>query len=135
MDVLANQRPASPLSFTFFVFAALATVVSAQTDNESLVDSSPPPWPYYLQVYPGTDPSGETSVELKSLHFALMMSFGGDYRSSGTIPGVQVALDQINSDPTLLPGYQLHYTLTDSQVCVRLHRLLLNLHAGVLVEN
>ena len=135
MDVLANQRPASRLSFTFFVFAALATVVSAQTDNESLVDSSPSPWPYYLQVYPGTDPSGETSVELKSLYFALMMSFGGDYRSSGTIPGVQVALDQINSDPTLLPGYQLHYTLTDSQVCVRLHRLLLNLHAGVLVEN
>ena len=119
MDVLANQPPALPLSFTFFVvvFAALATVVSAQTDNESLVDSSPPPWPYYLQVYPGTDPSGETSLELKSLYFALMMSFGGDYRSSGTIPGVQVALDQINSDPTLLPGYQLHYTLTDSKVC------------------
>ena len=135
MDVLANQRPASRLSFTFFVFAALATAVSAQTDNESLVDSSPSPWPYYLQVYPGTDPSGETSVELKSLYFALMMSFGGDYRSSGTIPGVQVALDQINSDPTLLPGYQLHYTLTDSQVCVRLHCLLLNLCAGVLVEN
>ena len=121
MDVLASQRYLSGRSFLFFVsllvFAALATAVSAQTDNESLVDSSPSPWPYYLQVYPGTDPSGETSVELKSLYFALMMSFGGDYRSSGTIPGVQVALDQINKDPTLLPGYQLHYTLTDSQVC------------------
>ena len=119
MDVLANKRPASRRSFTFFVvlFAALATVVPARTDNESLVDSSPPPWPYYLQVYPGTDPSRETSVGIKSLYFALMMSFGGDFRSSGAIPGVQVALDQINSDPTLLPGYQLHYTLTDSQVC------------------
>ena len=114
MDVLANQRHASRCLFTFFVFATLATVVPAQTDNESL-DSSPSPWPYYLQVYP--DPSGKTSVGLKSLYFALMMSFGGDFRSSGAIPGVQVALDQINSDPTLLPGYQLHYTLTDSQVC------------------
>ena len=117
MDVLANQRHVSRRSFTFFVFATLATVMSAQTDNQSLVDSSPSPWPYYLQVYPGTDPSGETSVGIKSLYFALMMSFGGDFRSSGAIPGVQVALDQINSDPTLLPGYQLHYTLTDSQVC------------------
>ena len=118
MDVQVNQRPASRRSFTFFVFAALVTVVPAQTaDNESLVDSSPPPWPYYLQVYPGTNPTEEASVRLKSLYFALMMSFGGDFRSSGTIPGVQVALDQINSDPTLLPGYQLHYTLTDSQVC------------------
>ena len=121
MDVPTNQRrdPSHGCVFTFFVvvFAALATVVSTQTHNESLVDSSPSPWPYYLQVYPGTDPSGETSVELKSLYFALMMSFGGDFRSSGAIPGVQVALDQINSDPTLLPGYQLHYTLTDSQVC------------------
>ena len=128
MDVLTNQRhDPSGCVFTFFVlmFAALAYTVPAQTDNQSLVVSSP----YYLQVYPGTDPSGETSVGIKSLYFALMMSFGGDFRSSGgfrssgdfrssgAIPGVQVALDQINRDPTLLPGYQLHYTLTDSQVC------------------
>ena len=116
MDVLTNQRhDPSGCVFTFFVlvFAALAYTVPAQTNNQSLVVSSP----YYLQVYPDTDPSRETSVGLKSLYFALMMSFGGDYRSSGAIPGVQVALDQINSDPTLLPGYQLHYTLTDSQVC------------------
>ena len=75
------------------------------------------PRPYYLQVYPSNDPSEEALVGIKSLYFALMMSFGGDFRSSGAVPGVQVALDQINSDPTLLPGYQLHYTLTDSQVC------------------
>ena len=116
MDVLTNQRhDPSGCVFTFFVlaFAALAFTVPAQADNQSLVVSSP----YYLQVYPDANPSGETLVGIKSLYFALMMSFGGDFRSSGTIPGVQVALDQINSDPTLLPGYQLHYTLTDSQVC------------------
>ena len=117
MDVPTNQRHILCCAFVIYiVFATLAAVVPAQTDNESLVPS-PPPWPYYLQVYPGADPSGETSVGLKSLYFALMMSFGGDFRTSGTIPGVQAALDQINSDPTLLPGYQLHYTLTDSQVC------------------
>ena len=118
MGAPTNQRYASCCAFVIYiVFATLAAVVSAQTDNESLL-SSPPPWPYYLQVYPGTNPSEETSVPgIKSLYFALMMSFGGDFRTSGTIPGVQVALDQINSDPTLLPGYQLHYTLTDSQVC------------------
>ena len=139
MDVLANQRHTSRCFFTFFVFANLATVVPAQTDNESLVPS-PPPWPYYLQVYPDTDPSagsGETSVGLKSLYFALMMSFGGDqFRSSGVIPGVEVALDQINSDPTLLPGYQLHYTLTDSQVCTSYRdRVLVNLCEVLLSEN
>ena len=120
MDVATNQQHVpSCCAFTFLVlvFAVLVNVVPAQTDNQSLVVSSPSPWPYYLQVYPGVDPSGETSVGIKSLYFALMMSFGGNFRSSGAIPGVQVALDQINSDPTLLPGYQLHYTLTDSQVC------------------
>ena len=113
MDVLTNQRH-DPSGCVFFImFAALAYAVPAQTDNQSLVVSSS----YYLQVYPGTNPTEEASVGLKSLYFALMMSFGGDFRSSGAIPGVQVALDQINSNPTLLPGYQLHYTLTDSQVC------------------
>ena len=50
------------------------------------------------------------------LYFALMMSFGGDYKSHGVVPGVQVALDRINQDSSILPGYRLHYTLTDSQV-------------------
>ena len=118
MDLPTNQRryPSGCVVTLFvLVFAALGNVVPAQTANQSLVPS--PPWPYYLQVYPGTNPTEEASVGFKSLYFALMMSFGGDFRSSGAIPGVQVALDQINSDPTLLPGYQLHYTLTDSQVC------------------
>ena len=88
MEVPTNQRHVSCCAFVIYiVFATLAAVVPAQTDNESLVDSSPSPWPYYLQVYPGADPSEETSVGIKSLYFALMMSFGGDFRTSGTIPG------------------------------------------------
>ena len=50
------------------------------------------------------------------LYIALMMSFGGDFVSSGVIPGVQLAINQINSDPSILPGYTLHYTLLDTQV-------------------
>jgi len=100
---------------TFFALSVLVTF----TQPSGKV-SSPSPWSYYLQVYPGSDPSASGAAlrpPLKSLYFALMMSFGGDFKTSGAIPGVQAALDQINRDPTLLPGYQLHYTLTDSQVC------------------
>ena len=38
-----------------------------------------------------------------SLYFALMMSFSGNTKTSGTIPGVQVTLDGINGDLKLLP--------------------------------
>ncbi len=51
------------------------------------------------------------------LFIHLVMSFGGAYTSSGAIPGIQVALDQINAKQDILPGYSLHYTLLDSQVC------------------
>ena len=77
----------------------------------------------YVEVYPApVDLSRNqldctpTNNETCPLYFALMMSFGGEYVSSGVIASVQYALDQINSDSDLLPGYSLHYTLTDSQV-------------------
>ena len=38
------------------------------------------------------------------LYIALMMSFGGDFVSSGVIPGVQLAINQINSESGL-QGY------------------------------
>ena len=119
---LDTTRPSLAALIAFSVVAAVA--------QPSAKVSPPSPWPYYLQVYPGSDPSTSgggpdpsTSGDAlrpppKSLYFGLMMSFAsGDFNSAGAIPGVQAALDQINGDPTLLPGYQLHYTLTDSQVC------------------
>lgn len=54
----------------------------------------------------------------KSLYFGLLQSFGGEYNGSGSIPGVQLALDNINNDQVLLPGYTLHYILRDSQVSI-----------------
>ena len=72
----------------------------------------------YIEVYPNpTDPHilrGRTP-----LYIALIQNLGGDgsmFNGLGSVAGVKVALDWINNDTTLLPGYTLHYTLTDSKV-------------------
>jgi len=78
----------------------------------------------YRHVYPPTNLSidqfsCEPDLSLNKtcpLFIELIMSFGGVYTSSGVVGGIQVALDQINADSALLPGYTLHYTLLDSQV-------------------
>lgn len=64
------------------------------------------PYTYPAQPKPNTT----------SLHFGLLQSFGGTYDSSGSIPGIELALDNINKDETLLAGYTLHYVLRDSYV-------------------
>ena len=66
----------------------------------------------YLHMYPPVDENDTRTP----LYFALLQSFGGQYNGSGAVAGLQVALDRINRDPTLLQGYTLHYTLTDTQV-------------------
>ena len=72
----------------------------------------------FVEVFP-TAAAGvnESSVPL---YFGLMLSLSGDQQSTGALAGVQAALDEVNSRDDLLPGYSLHYILTDSQVrCVR----------------
>ena len=69
----------------------------------------------YIDTYPATVENTENATT-KPLFIALITSFGGGLNSSHMIPGVQLALDRINQDPQMLPGYTLHYTLTDSQV-------------------
>ena len=69
----------------------------------------------YLEVYP--DPRDPAVLKGRTpLHFALVQSLGGQFDGSGNVAGVKVALDRINNDTTLLPGYTLHYTFTDSKV-------------------
>lgn len=72
----------------------------------------------YLEVYP--DPRNPEVLQGRtSLYFALILSLGGpdsQLDGSGAIAGVKVALDRINDDSSLLPGYVLHYTFTNSKV-------------------
>ena len=53
------------------------------------------------------------------LYFALIQSFSGIYVSAHSIVGLEVALDLINENKTLLPGYSLHYVLTDAPVSAK----------------
>ena len=66
--------------------------------------------------YPVLNSSVVHASAPKPLVFGLIMSFGGSFDSSGAVPGVRVALDRINNDTSLLPGYTLHYALSDSRV-------------------
>ena len=51
------------------------------------------------------------------LYFSLIQSLTeGQYVSGPSMVGLQLALDLINADETLLPGYSLHYVLTDASV-------------------
>lgn len=68
--------------------------------------------------YPPLD-NNKTSDSRTSIVFGLIVSFGGSFNSSGAVPGVRVALDQINNRTDLLPGYLLHYALSDSQVYMK----------------
>ncbi len=65
------------------------------------------------RVYPN-----ETAPGTQPLYFGLMkvLSFSNFFIGSVTVPSVEVALDEINADPSVLPGYTLHYILSDSAV-------------------
>lgn len=97
--LLVIMAPVLILSFLAAVFC------SAQSEQ-----------PLYREVYPPLNLS-DSRIELRShLFFALVQSFGVQFNGSGNIAGVKVALDRINNSTDILPGYTLHYTLTDSQV-------------------
>ena len=53
----------------------------------------------------------------KHIYFAFMTTFSGSFISSGTIPAVELAIEQVNNDSLLLHGYVLNYTrITDTEV-------------------
>ena len=66
----------------------------------------------YVDIYPSHGIANQSIP----LYFGLMLSLSGDQQSTGALSGVQAALDDINNRDDLLPGYSLHYTLTDSKV-------------------
>ena len=91
----------APILFFMTLIQCLA-VVKPQEDSS------------YLQVYPNSVSNGTDGRT--PLYFAVMLSFGDAFTSIGALPGVQIALDYINNESSILPGYTLHYALTDSQV-------------------
>lgn len=66
------------------------------------------------------------------LYFSLIQSFSGQYISAYSLPGLQMALDFINEDETLLPGYSLHFIFTDAPVS---RTILSFVHAFILYNN
>ena len=92
------------ISFAVLVAACLVQSSRAEVLNNGDV----------FQVYPALEDAPEGTTPL---YFALMQSFSGGYVSAGGIPGLMVALDEINNNSDILPGYSLHYTLSDNGVC------------------
>ena len=54
---------------------------------------------------------------LSQLNFSFITSLTGDFVASGGIAAVDLALEQINSTPEILPNHTLRYTeILDSNV-------------------
>ena len=65
-----------------------------------------------LSLARGQD-AADNRTELRILYIT---SFGGEYDSSGSIPAVEIALEQINNRSDILEDYRLVYEVGDSQV-------------------
>ena len=55
-----------------------------------------------------------SSVSDQELFFGVIV---GDKGNEGVLSGIQAALDEINRNNDLLPGYKLKYDLARSEVC------------------
>ena len=68
-------------------------------------------------------------LEDRSLYFSLMVSTAPGLNTAVVAPAVELTLENINSDPTMLPGYTLHYTrVADTKVsttncCLKVYSL------------
>ena len=61
----------------------------------------------------------------RQLYFSLMVSGAAGLNTSAVVPAVDQELHDINSDPTILAGYILHYTgVLETKVCItQLHEV------------
>ena len=65
--------------------------------------------------------SAEAIENAERLYFSLMVSGAAGQNTSGVVPAVERALQDINNDSSVLPGYSLHFTrVTDTQVTYNL---------------
>ena len=62
------------------------------------------------------------------LYFSFITSLTGDFVASGGITAVDIALDQINSSPDILPNHFLEYTeILDSNVSIYIYPCIIQL--------
>ena len=63
---------------------------------------------------------GDNNAELTPLYFALMVAESEEstFISAGTIPAIDLAVDLVNNNSNILPGYELSYngTIFDTKV-------------------
>ena len=77
-------------------------------------------------------------LEDRSLYFSLMVSTAPGLNTAVVAPAVELTLENINSDPTMLPGYTLHYTrVADTKVstmncCLKVYSLS---HSAVILRS
>ncbi|CAI8023404.1 Gamma-aminobutyric acid type B receptor subunit 1 [Geodia barretti] len=83
------------------LLVSLLSLLSSNAASPGLVDV----------IYPPVENGPDARTPL---YFSLIQSFSGQYISVYSLPGLHMALDFINQDNTLLPGYSLHYVFTDA---------------------
>jgi len=108
--------------FAVLFAVALIHLVQAQETRYRAGYAKFPDFGVYKHVYPPFNLSQSledctpTENSTCPLFVGAMFSFGSIFNSSGALLGIQIALDQINDNPNMLPGYKLHYAVLDSQV-------------------
>lgn len=110
------------MDFLHFTVHILLVAICAAQESRFAAEYENQIFGPYRHIYPPADISRDVANCTPSasdpcpLFLAIMMSFGGSFTSSGVVPGMQLAIDQMNRDPYFLPGYRLHYALLDSRV-------------------
>ena len=62
----------------------------------------------------------EKSTSKMNLHIGGLFGVNvakGSWSTAGVIPALEMALDHVNGDPSILVDYQLKYVWNDSKVC------------------
>ena len=116
------------MGFLYITAHLILVVVCAAQESNFAAEYENQAFGLYRHVYPPADISRDVGNCTPSasdpcpIFLAIMMSFGGSFTSSGVVPAMQLAIDQMNRDPYFLPGFRLHYALMDSQVAVFYNR-------------
>ena len=118
----SSSRSHNNLVVSAILIAALIHLMRAQETRYRAGYERYSDFGVYKHVYPPFNLSQSledctpTENTTCPLFVGVMFSFSSVFNTSGAVLGVQIALDQINDNPNMLPGYKLHYAVLDSKV-------------------